>query len=170
MLKVMKYFISILTALFVGSMLPALAQPTLAPSQKVDPKLLVTRIDVNCRVVQQSTKMKPNAEEPPPVHVVLRSGTWAVVQDADFAAADRTHASVMLVDVWKRAGNYTWILAHRYTQAGAQRATQACFRNDGSLARIRQATTLPGLDAASARAAYFNTDGSLIAKMGVVAM
>src|SRR5208282_2118781 len=50
---VMKYLISLLAAAFVGTTLPASAQPTLAPSQMVSPSLLVTRIDVNCRVVQQ---------------------------------------------------------------------------------------------------------------------
>ena len=45
-----------------------------------------------------------------------------------------------------------------------------CFRPDGTLARVRQATTVPALDAASANAAYFNTDGSIIKKVGVIEM
>ncbi len=39
-----------------------------------------------------------------------------------------------------------------------------CFRNDSTVARIKQAATVPSLDAAGASVAYYNTDGSLIQK------
>jgi hypothetical protein len=55
-----------------------------------------------------------------------------------------------------------WVHSARLDDQGTQHATQLSFRNDGTLARVRQATIVPGLDAASARQAYYNTDGSLI--------
>jgi hypothetical protein len=55
-----------------------------------------------------------------------------------------------------------------FNAVGDQRATQLCFRqSDGTLERVRQATTVPALDAASAQAAYFSSDGKLIQKMSL---
>jgi hypothetical protein len=140
--------------------IPAVAQNTkpLTPSQEVSPSILVTRIDANCRIANGARSYVK------PVQVALRASDWKVVSAADYTAADRTHSATILADVWKRNGKYVWVHSHTWTSSGSQRATQLCFRNDGTLARARQAVTVPGLDAANARSAYFNTDGSLIQK------
>jgi hypothetical protein len=130
---------------------------TLSPDQKVSASILVNRIDLNCSTAQSETKLQK-----PTKILGSVSSTWKVVSDGDFDVADRTHASVQLVEIWKRAGNYEWIRSHTYNAQGAERATQLCFRNDGTLARVRQATSIPALDEASALQAYVNEDGSLI--------
>jgi hypothetical protein len=44
-----------------------------------------------------------------------------------------------------------------------------CFRTDGTLARVRQAQTVPGLDQASAVRAYYYTTGKMAISFGVYA-
>jgi len=157
--------IAVLTILAVS---PAAAQvvpaKTLAPSQKVSPDILVNRIDVNCGVTRNFIKTISAK------HVVLAHSTWKLASDSDEAVAERTHAGVMVADVWSQNNHYVWVHSHSIAQGGAQRATQLCFRPDGTLARIRQATTVPALDAASAKVVYVNTDGSTIRSIGVVVM
>lgn len=161
----MKITSSILASCALGGIvlslnLAAVAQVTkpLTPSQQVSPALLATRIDANCRIANGARAYVK------PVQLALRASAWKVISAADYTAADRTHSATMLVDAWKRDGKYVWVHAHTVTQSGAQRATQLCFRNDGSLARARQAGTIASLGAAGSRTAYFNTDGSIIQK------
>ncbi|MBV8602838.1 MAG: hypothetical protein JO359_14845 [Candidatus Eremiobacteraeota bacterium] len=159
--------VAVAVAMLFMMSVPAVAQMTtkpLTPSQMVSPSILVARIDANCGVTRDYIKTAT------PVHVVLKSSTWAVASNADYLVADRTHAAAALVDVYRNAGHYVWIHAHRFTQSGAQKATQVCFRTDGTLARVREAASIPALDAAAARVAYFNTDGSLIKKTTVFEM
>jgi hypothetical protein len=87
-----------------------------------------------------------------------------VVATSEGDVALRTHATVTRAQVWKQAGNYVW--AHWTTEdaAGNMHVDQLCFRNDGTLARVRQATTVPALDSAAVRQAYYNRDGSVIRK------
>jgi hypothetical protein len=136
----------------------------LTPSQEVAPDILMNRIDVTCDVMTSQTKLIK------PVHLIYASSTWKVASDADVEVAQRSGAQVVLVDVWKQDGKYVWVASHTFNQTGDQRATQLCFRNDGTLARVRQATTVPALDVADATRAYYNTDGSVIAKFGVYAV
>jgi hypothetical protein len=145
-------------ALLLGVGAVASAQETkpLTPSQQVAPEILVQRIEVNCL-----TSKNARAYEKP-INVALRQSTWAVVSDADYAAADQTHAVTALAQAYKRDGKYVWVQSHSWTQNGSQRATDLCFRPDGTLARVRQASSIPALDAAGVRVAYFNTDGSVI--------
>jgi hypothetical protein len=110
--------------------------------------------------VQQQKLVKP-------VHLVYKSSTWNVVSDPNVAVADQTSATAVFADVWQQNGKYVWVHAHRLNQQGDQRATQLCFRTDGTLARVRQAETIPALDAAGATRAYYYTNGTLIAKFGV---
>jgi hypothetical protein len=143
----------------------ALAQtvPTqpITPAQEASPQIMMAQVDVTCdTMVQQQKLVKP-------VHLVYKSSTWNVVSDANVAVADQTSATAVFADVWQQNGKYVWVHAHRVNQQGAQRATQLCFRTDGTLARVRQAETIPALDAAGATRAYYYTNGTLIAKFGV---
>lgn len=130
----------------------------LTPSQKVAPSILVARIDTDCAVFKSAIK----TEKPTRV-VSVRTSAWTLASDADYTSAEKLHAYT-LAEVWKHAGNYVWARSHTLASGGVKHATQLCFRSDGTLARVRQATTVPALDAASARLAYYNTDGSLIRK------
>ena len=140
--------------------LPAAAQiktEPLTPSQDVAPAILVARIDANCGVFRDAIKTQPATTV-----AALASRQWAVIDASKQNDVLATHANVWVAQVWKQAGNYVWVHSNRFDTQGNEHATQLCFRNDGTLARVRQATALPDLDAAGARAAYFNTDGSLI--------
>jgi len=151
-------------ALGAVAMSAASAQTTkpLTPANSVSPHLLVTRIDTNCAVFKSAIQ----SQKPTDV-IALHSTTWRVASADDVTVAQRQHASYTLAEVWKQAGNYNWIRATRVGQGGAQHFTQLCFRNDGTLARVRQAASLPSLDATAARVAYYNTDGSLIQRTTV---
>lgn len=133
--------------------LQAPAQPTTDAAVKA--------IDGDCNAIDMAIMALK------PVHVMLQASTWKVVADADWVAAQQTHASVTFVDAWKQGSNYAWVHSHTFDASGNQRATQLCFRQaDGSLQRARQAGTVPALDAAGAQEAYFAPDGSLIVKVG----
>lgn len=132
--------------------------PMTQQQANASPKTLIAQINVTCDTMVQQQKLIA------PVHVVLKSSSWNVVTDPGMIAADRTAANVVFADVWKQNGKYVWVHAHRFTQAGAQRATQLCFRTDGTLARVRQATAIPALDGAGASRAYYYTNGTLIQK------
>ena len=154
----------LIAALFAATSGASMAQqvPTkpITPAQEVSPQIRVAQINVTCDTMVQQQKLTK------PVHVVYKSSTWAVVSDPAVVAADRTSATVIFADVWKQNGKYVWVHAHRVNQSGTQRATQLCFRTDGTLARAKQAETIPALDAAGAFVAYFNTDGSIVEKVG----
>jgi hypothetical protein len=134
------------------------------PSENVSPKIAIAQIDVTCDTMIQQAKLIT------PVHVVLSSATWKIATDADVAVAERTKDTKMIADVWKQNGKYVWARSHTFKQDGTQSATQLCFRVDGTLARVRQALTIPSLDAADATRAYYKTDGSLIEKFGAYAV
>ena len=147
-------------ALFVLCALPAAAQiktSPLTPSQKVAPKYLVARIDTNCQVFADAVK-----SQTPTMVAAVASQPWAVVDSTKQASVIKLHQNAWIAQVWKQAGNYVWVHSNRFDTQGNEHATQLCFRADGSLARVRQATSLPDLDVAGSRTAYYNTDGSLI--------
>ena len=130
--------------------------PTLA---QTDSASQIKQINTECNAIQDAVMALK------PVHVVLHSGTWAVMSDADAAAAVKTNASVTFANVWKQGTSYAWVHAHSVTQQGAQRATQLCFRqSDGTLERVRQAATMPQLSQAAAQQAFYSSDGKLIQK------
>lgn len=139
---------------------PAAAQVTkpLTPSQMVAPAILVARIDTDCAVFKSAIKT-----ETPARAVSAHTSIWTLASKNDFAAAEKLNAYT-LAEAWKHDHKYVWVRAHTLATGGVRHATQLCFRNDGTLARVRQATTVPALDATSARKAYYNTDGSLIQK------
>jgi hypothetical protein len=153
-------FPALLTGLALAATVPALSQMTtkpLTPSQMQPASVLVPRIDANCAVFRSAiTSTKPT--EVASVH----GSTWKVVQGAEATSVEHTHSSVTYAQAWKQAGNFNWIRWATFTSTGVEHATQLCFRADGTLARARQATTLPALDTVSAKQAYFNTDGSVI--------
>ena len=154
----------VIASLALAALLPAAAQTTkpLTPANTVSPGLLVARIDTNCAVFKSAIKTQK------PTNVIaLHQTNWRVASDNDVAVAQRQHGSYALAEVWKQAGNDNWIRAIRVGQNGGTHATQMCFRNDGTVARIKQAATFPGLDAAAAQVAYYNTDGSLIKRTTV---
>ncbi len=153
-----------LASLVLVTLLPASAQTAkpLTPANSVSPHLLVTRIDTNCAVFRSAIK----SQKPTSV-IALHSTTWRLASDADVAVAQKQHATYAMAEIWKQAGNNNWIRAIRVGQNGGTHATQLCFRNDGTLARVKQAATFPALDASAARVAYYNTDGSLIQRTTV---
>jgi ligand-binding SRPBCC domain-containing protein len=124
----------------------------------------IKHIDTECNAIQDAVMALK------PVHVTLRSGTWYVLSDAQMTAALQTKASLTFADVWKQGGSYAWVHTHRFNASGVQRATQLCFRqSNGTLARVRQATTDRALFSASAQQAYYSRDGKLIQKTAVFA-
>lgn len=123
---------------------------------------MVQSIDTECNAIQNAVMALK------PVHAALVSGKWVVMNDGDYTAAVRTNASLTFADVYKQGKNYAWVHAHTVNQQGAQRATQLCFRqSDGSLARARQATTVPQLAAASAKQAFYAPNGKIIQKTSI---
>jgi hypothetical protein len=119
----------------------------------------IKQIDTECNAIQNAIMALH------PVHVVLIRNHWKVLSDADYAVAEKTTKSITLVDAWKQGNNYAWIHSHSIDARGNQHATQLCFRqSDGTLERARQATTVPGLRAASASQAYYSPSGSVIQK------
>jgi hypothetical protein len=141
---------------------PAIAQqaaPTLPPAQMVSPQILVARIDQNCGVYHSATQ----TERPTDI-IEVKTNVWKIVADKDIAAAEKSNSFTTYAKVWKQAGNYVWIHEVTTGAKGGRHATQLCFRTDGTVQRIRQALTIPALDTASATAAYYRSDGSLIQK------
>jgi len=154
-----------LAATFAASAASSFAQAKMTASQMVDPKILVARIDANCAVFANAIKSQPATD-------VVRRGTtvWKLASDGDIAVAEKTATVVSYAKVWKQSGNYVWAHVVTHDAKGDARASQLCFRTDGSLARVRQATTIASLNAASARQAYYNVDGSLIRKSAAFAV
>src|SRR5271165_3947840 len=147
--------------------LPAIAQMTtkpLTPSQMVDPQILVARIEQNCGVFHTAIQTEQ------PTDVMLKTNVWNLVKDADITAAEKALSATTYAKVWKIGGNYNWIHAVTIGSKGGHNALQLCFRNDGTLARVKSATTIPALDLAGAHTAYYNTNGSLIQRTGEVSV
>jgi hypothetical protein len=144
---------SVLMAMLLSAttMAPASAQTADAAAMK--------QIDTECNAIQNAVMALK------PTRVAYQTGNWVVVSDANAMAAIQTDAKATFADVYKQGKNYAWVHAHSVDDAGTQRATQLCFRqSDGSLERVRQATTIPELTAASAQQAYYASDGKLIQK------
>jgi hypothetical protein len=119
----------------------------------------VQAIDTQCNAIQDAVMALH------PIHVAYMKSQWNVMSDADYTAAQRTASSATFADVYKQGKNYAWVHAHSFDAQGNQRATQLCFRqSDGTLERVRQATTVPDLAAASAKQAYYSSDGTIIQK------
>jgi hypothetical protein len=154
---------TLLAGFAFATTVPAPAQMTtkaLTPSQMVSPSILVKRIDANCAVFQQTLTSTTPTEV-----ASVKGSTWRVIDAAHKSSVEHTHSSITYAQAWKQAGNLQWVRWATFGSSGAERATQLCFRSDGTLARARQAGTLPSLDdAVAVRQAYFNTDGSVIKK------
>ncbi len=151
---------TLLAGFALATTVPAPAQMTtkpLTPSQMASPSILVARIDANCAVFKSVLTSSTPTEV-----ASVKGSTWQIVDAAHKSSVEHTHSSITYAQAWKQAGNYQWIRWATFNTTGAERATQLCFRSDGSLARARQAGTLPDLDSVHARQAYFNTDGSII--------
>jgi hypothetical protein len=144
-----------ITSLAAGAQTPA----PLPSSQMVSPKLLVTRIDLNCAVFRNAIK-----SQPPKDVLLVKASTWKLASADDVVAAERTHASTTHAEVWKQAGNLVWVHWVTHGATGNRHAVQLCFRTDGTLARVKQGTTVPSLDGAAVRQAYYNTNGAVIQK------
>ena len=152
-------------ALFLLAALPAGAQvktEPLMPSQKVSPAILVARINADCAVFADAIKT-----ERPTVLAASGSASWRVVDPTKLRDVEHVQTSAWTVQMWKEAGNYVWFHSARYDSRGNERATQLCFRADGTLARVRQGRTSADFDTAAEGQAYFNTDGSLIRADGL---
>jgi hypothetical protein len=121
----------------------AATKPFLA-GPAVPAAVLVHRIDLDCAIASSETEL---------------------AQPTQIAGTDvpSVRARAVLFEVWRRAGHYVWVQSRSYDAQAGEQVTQYCFRNDGTLARVRQATNVPAHDAASVREAYVDEDGSLIA-------
>jgi hypothetical protein len=140
----------------LGALILAAGAPTIVHAQNDQPAP-VKQIDTECNAIQNAVMALK------PIHVLLQSGTWKVASDGDVAVAERTHAAVTIADVWKQGKSFAWVHSHSFDQQGNQRATQLCFRQkDGTLARVRQATSVPALSNAGAEQAFFAPDGTMI--------
>lgn len=145
---------------------PIAAQLTTMPATErqlnTPPEILAAQIDQNCGVFHTAIQtQKPYAV------AETQTNVWKVVSDADIVAAEKTHSFTTYAKAWKQAGNYVWIHSVTQGSAGGRHATQMCFRTNGSLMRVKQATDIPSLDAAGASTAYYRQDGSLIKKTAV---
>lgn len=150
-------------ALALGAAFTAL--PVAARSDKLSIADTVKQIDTQCLAIQNAIMALK------PAHLEFLSSKWLVISDSDYTVAERTHAAVTLVNAWKQGDNYAWIHSHSFNAAGDQRATQLCYRqSDGTLARARQATSVPDLDGTSAQTAYFTNGGALIQKTALFEM
>jgi hypothetical protein len=124
-------------------------QPTVADQVKA--------IDTDCLAIQNAVMALK------PIQLVSSSANWKIASDADVTIAEQTKGSVIIANIWKQGDNYAWVHSHRWDQNGNERATQLCFRQaDGTLERARQAGTVPALNEASATAAYFAPDGTVL--------
>jgi hypothetical protein len=142
-------------ALLAVSVTPARADEAAAAAS-------ISQIDTECGAIQNAIMALK------PIHVALVNSKWKVLSDQDYAVAERTNSSITLADVWKQGSSYAWVHSHTIDSKGNQRATQLCFRQaDGTLERARQATTVPELDAAAAKQAYYASDGSIIQKTSI---
>jgi hypothetical protein len=152
----LKRFTSVLAVAAVSlSCLVTSATPTFAAGVNKT----IKQIDTECNAVQDAIMALH------PVHLAFVSNKWKVLTTSEYAIAEKTHESITFVDAWKQGSNYAWIHAHTFDASGNQRATQLCFRqSNGSLERVRQATTLSNLNAASAQVAYYSNNGKVIQK------
>jgi hypothetical protein len=145
--------IGLLATIFVVPT-PARSQPGMqsVPAQ-------VKAIDTECNAISDAIlALKP-------VELVFAKSNWKIASDQDVTVAERTHASVTIVDVWKQGKSYAWVHSHSYDQKGNQTATQLCFRqSNGTLERARQATTVADLNGAASARAYYAPDGTVLMK------
>jgi hypothetical protein len=150
-----------IATVLVAGIIAGAALAGVASSQTTD-AAAVKQIDTECNAIQDAIMALH------PVHVAYQSGTWVVLSDSDVAVAEQTKAALMFADVYKQGSSYAWVHAHSWDANGDQHATQLCFRQgDGTLERARQATTVPALAAASARQAYYASDGTVIQKTAI---
>ncbi len=137
-----------------------IACTTMAPAQvQKTNALAIKQIDDECNAIQDAVMALK------PIYVAYQSGNWVVVTDNDAAVAMQTNGKATFADVFKQGNNYAWVHAHSINSQGTQRATQLCFRqSDGTLQRVRQAETIPGLSQAAAEQAYYSSNGRLLQK------
>src|SRR5262249_170611 len=145
-----KRFSVLLTMLFAAT--------TIAPTPAASgDAAAIKQIDTECNAIQDAVMALK------PIRVASQSGKWVVLSDADAAAAIQTADNLTYGDVYKQGNSYAWVHAHSVNAQGTQRATQLCYRqSDGTLERVRQATTIPDLSSASAEQAYYSSDGKVI--------
>lgn len=149
---------AVLVLLCVASVTPIARSQSMGTTASSPPSP-VAAIDAQCSAIQDAVMALK------PVHVVYRSNNWNVVGDKDYTVMSQTKTSILFADVYKQGSNYAWVTSHTFDSHGNQRATQLCFRqSDGSLQRVRQATTVEGLSATAATEAYYSSDGNLLQK------
>jgi len=146
-----RYLVSVLIA--VAACCSLAAVPVSAQNDAVK------QIDSDCLAIENAVMALH------PIHVALVAGQWKVLSDGDYTIAQQTHKSITFADVYKQGSGYAWVHSHSFAATGKQTATQLCFRQaDGSLERVRQATSVPDLDAAGAQVAYYTPGGKVIQK------
>jgi hypothetical protein len=122
----------------------------------------VAQIDTECNAIQNAILALH------PVHVAYESSRWNVLSDSQFAVATQTKTSITFADVYKQGNKYAWVHAHSFDANGNQHAAQLCFRqSDGTLERARQAATVADLASATAKQAYYSSDGKIIQKTAI---
>ena len=117
----------------------------------------VKAIDNDCLAIQNAIM----ALHPSTSRSCRASGTCSPTQTSP--SHNKRRPALPSRNIWKTDTGYAWVHAHSFDAQGNQRATQLCFRQkDGTLERARQASTVPDLDSASAKAAYYNSDGTVV--------
>jgi hypothetical protein len=117
----------------------------------------VAQIDTECDAVLSAVSQTS------PVSVILHGKQWVVLTDAQLQ--NLTGSLIPLyAGVYKQGGRYRYVREVSVDKYGQQHALGLCFRSDGTLARARQAKTVPELSSEKGQRAYYAADGTLIQK------
>jgi len=154
----MKYM-SKSVALFLGFLICAMPAPIAAQSSGTS---AVAQIDSDCDAVLSATSQTT------PVAVVLHGKKWVVVNLAQLYLAggpkNPGQGTPHYAEVYKHGARYVYVREVSFDKYSQQHALGLCYRNDGTLARARQAKTIPALSSETAQRAYYAADGTLIQK------
>jgi hypothetical protein len=117
----------------------------------------VAQIDTECDAVLSAVSQTS------PVSVILNGKKWQVLTDSQLHYLTGSLIPHYAA-VYKQGGRYVYAREVSVDKYGDQHALGMCFRNDGTLARARQAQTIPKLSSESAQRGYYAPDGTLIQK------
>jgi hypothetical protein len=117
----------------------------------------VAQIDSACDAVWSAVSQTS------PVNVILNGKQWQVLKDSQLHYLTGSLIPHYAA-VYKQGGRYVYAREVSVDKYGDQHALGMCFRNDGTLARARQAKTMPQLASEKGQRGYYAADGTLIQK------
>jgi hypothetical protein len=117
----------------------------------------VAQIDTECDAMLSAVSQTS------PVSVILHGKQWVVLTDAQLHYLTGSLIPHYAA-VYKQGARYVYVREVSVDKYGQQHALGLCFRNDGTLARARQAQTVPKLSSETAQRGYYAADGTLIQK------